>query len=345
MKIGFALACVLLIGTAGADEIKVDLMQRLHLTPTPQFIRDDGDRFPFPLRLSIQGLPIDDARALKQARHLVDLLTSLPNIECRVGDGQGYSIDFATGAEIDHPEGYVLHIDRQGIQVLADTPEARFYAIQTLYQVLAFSWYGTDFLYPWETPVLPDAVQKRYLPALTIRDYPRYEKRGLMLDLGRAVFTTDAIKRIIRLMAQLKLNTLHLHLYDDEIGGYRFETLPLGSENPLALSKTDLLDLIAYADDYYIQIMPELESWGHVKSVIYHYPELYGGPGMYGGASFAIGEKTFDLLEKMYGEIADCLPDTATIHVGLDEAIWVVAKGEEDRGYTPEKLVGTIYEI
>jgi hypothetical protein len=89
--------------------------------------------------------------------------------------------------------------------------------------------------------------------------------------------------------------------------------------------------------------MPELESWGHVQSLIYHFPELRGGYGMYGGASFAIGEKTFALLEKIYDEIIPCLEDPAFIHVGLDEAVWAVAPGEA--GHTPTTLVARIYEI
>ena len=66
---------------------------------------------------------------------------------------------------------------------------------------------------------------------------------------------------------------------------------------------------------------------------------------MYGGASFGIGEKTYNLLEKMYDEILSCLEDEAQIHVGLDEAKWAVLKGEEDKGHSPENMVGRIYQI
>ena len=101
-------------------------------------------------------------------------------------------------------------------------------------------------------------------------------------------------------MGQLKLNTLHLHLYDDQLCNFRFANLPIGHENPFSLNAQDLKEIVQYARVYHISVMPELESWGHVASIVYHYPELCGGEGMYAGASFAIGEKTYTLLERMY---------------------------------------------
>ncbi len=324
---------------------KVDLLKQIPLIPAPQMVQDDGDRFPFPGRISIQVGPLQDAEQRRAISGLIDLLSTMPGVETVLDRPADFAIAFTHDPAVVHPEGYVLRITRSGAAIHARTAAGRFYALQTLHQILGFSYYGPGFLYEGEEPELPDAGEKKYVPAWTIHDYPRYPMRSLMLDMGRAVFSKAYVQRIIRIMAHLKLNTLHLHLYDDEIGGYRFDSLPLGKENPLALTKTDLQELVRYARDYHIAILPEIESWGHVKSVVYHYPELYGGPGMYGGASFAVGEKTFAVLEKMYGEIADCLPDTAAIHVGLDEARWFVAPGEADKSYTPEKLVTIIYDL
>lgn len=344
MKKTLVLLCVCWWSLAPA-KTKVDIAQRIPLIPVPQEVIDHGGRFPFPARIAIKGLPLQSAKQWQQAKILLDRLATLPGVETVLEGTAAFSIVFSDDPTVTHSEGYTLQVTSTGIEVGTATERGRFYAMQTLFQILAFGYYGADFLYGWEEPDPADAAVKRFLPGWTIRDFPRYPVRSLMLDLGRAVFNPTYIQRILRIMAQLKMNTLHLHLYDDEIGGYRFDTLPLGAENPLALTKTDLKNLVAYAQDFHISIIPEIESWGHVKSVIYHYPELYGGPGMYGGASFAISEKMFALLEKMYGEIADCLPDTASIHVGLDEAQWSVATGEEEKGYTPEKLVAIIYDL
>ncbi|MHC4917374.1 MAG: hypothetical protein ACYTGB_17995, partial [Planctomycetota bacterium] len=94
--------------------------------------------------------------------------------------------------------------------------------------------------------------------------------------------------------------------------------------------------------------LPEFECWGHAQSVIYHYPELYGGPGMWGGMSFGIGEPTFKLFEKVFDELLPALERDCPVHVGLDEARWALLPGvpERHRGkYSPQSLVGRLYEI
>jgi hypothetical protein len=165
-----------------------------------------------------------------------------------------------------------------------------------------------------------------------------------MADLGRSVFPLPFLKRIVRILARLKMNQLHLHLYDDELCGIRFEGLPFGRENPFAISIDDLADLVRYAADYHVEIVPELEAWGHVGSLVYHRPDLRGGEGMYHGSSFLIGEPAFTLVEDLIGRVARVLPDKATIHFGLDEAQWF-PDSSLPAGFTPENLVTRYYEI
>jgi hypothetical protein len=334
----------LLISVSLWAQIEVPIMDRIYLVPTPQQVTETGDLIPFPSTIGIQGLSLESTTDWRQSESFLSLLNSLHGVNILTDRDAEFTIRFETSESITHPEGYDLEISQEGVTIYSRTDTGRFYGMQTLYQILAFSYYGTDFLYGWNTPAEPDAAEKRYIPGLVIKDYPRYEHRGVMLDLGRSIFTVPHIKRIIRIMAQLKLNFLHLHLYDDEMCGFRFENMPLGKDNPYALTANDLREIVAYARSYHVTVMPELESWGHVKSIVYHYPELYGAPGMYAGASFAIGEATFDRLESMYDQVIACLEDTANIHVGLDEAIWTVAPGEEDKGYTPESFIGIIYD-
>jgi len=180
-----------------------------------------------------------------------------------------------------------------------------------------------------------------------IEDWPEFRARSFMVDLGRSTFPVAYLERIVRILARLKMNTLHLHLNDDQLCGLRFRRLPLGRENPAAIALGQLAALVGYARRHHVSILPEFECWGHAQAVIYHYPELYGGPGMWGGMSFGIGEPTFALFEKVFDELLPALERECAVHVGLDEAEWhllpCVPEGERGK-YTPTTLVGRIHE-
>ena len=192
----------------------------------------------------------------------------------------------------DNPEGYRLEIKPQGINLYAiDTP-GLFYGYQSLLQLLYF--YGKN------------------LPLQEIIDYPEYKYRGLMLDVARHYFTTAQIKQIIDVMAMHKLNTLHLHLADDEAwrialskypeltrqSGIRYQGYKIGPSN-LVDGKFDItntqkihyenaatqyqgiyttqaiLDLISYANLQGIKIIPEIEMPSHARSLKKALPKLY----------------------------------------------------------------------
>ena len=226
-------------------------------------------------------------------------------------------------------EGYFLDINENEIYIIASDEAGLYYGTQTLIQIIAM-------------------YDKKVLPICNIYDYPTYKTRSYMIDLGRASFSMPLIKRIIRILARLKMNTLHLHLCDDELGGLKFNKLPFGKENPTAISLKDLKELVIYARKYHVTIIPEIECWGHAASMIYHDHSLYGAPGMWGGMSFAIGEKLFKTLEKVFDELVPVLEKKCQIHIGLDEAQWAIAKDvspKEAKKYNPTYLVQRIYDI
>lgn len=246
--------------------------------------------------------------------------------EERRGDENGFHIDLAIEELGLSPEGYTLETTTSGARLTGQTEAGLFYCVQTFLQLVGFT--GGN------------------IPEVTIRDWPSFGLRGVMLDMGRGVYRKPLIERCIRIMARLKLNFLHLHLYDDEVMGVRFRNLELGKENPEAIPIEDLAEIVRYARRHHITVCPEIESWGHVNSVVYHYPECYGGPGMWGGSSFGIGEATLRLLERMYEEVVPQLEDNCYVHLGLDEAIWTVLPDMKDRKeVTPEWLVGTLHDI
>ena len=320
----------------------VPLADRIWLAPIPKTVSYAGQPIPFPANPVVQGLDAqspDDAATIETMDHVLQL--------CHAPSDRAaapYPIRFQHVAAVSNPEGYEIDIAAGGLDVRASTAAGLFYGAQTVYQLLAYADQGATFLGFSEAAAEPDAAARRFIPCGTIRDEPAYRVRSVMLDLGRATFSPAYIERIIRIMGQLKLNTLHLHLYDDQLCGFRFKNLPLGRENPFSLDAQALTEIVRYARRYHISVMPELESWGHVASLVYHHPELSGGEGVYAGASFAVGEQTYALLEKMYDEIIPCLEPNAAVHVGLDEARWVVQKGEAGGG-TPQDMVARIYEI
>ena len=179
---------------------------------------------------------------------------------------------------------------------------------------------------------------------LFIRDWPAYRKRSFMADMGRSAFSLPMLKRIVRILRRLKMNQLHLHLYDDELCGLRFHGLPFGRENPYAITLSELKELVDYAAAHHVEIVPELEGWGHVGSLVYHRPELRGGEGMYNGSSFLVGEGALALMEELARQVAEALPDRGILHLGLDEAKWFLAPGMPD-GFTPTHLVGRYGEM
>ncbi len=333
----------MLAAPSSARSLPVGLMDRIPLDPTPQSLVYSGGKVPFPPAISVVGLDPADPGQEGTIETMRELLRLIPS-DGAIGGRAAYRVEFRRSAGIARPEGYALTSGPSGIEVEYATDSGQFYGAQTVYQLLAYAGAGTRFLTYSEVPEEQDAASRRYVPLVSIEDHPAYAVRSVMVDMGRAPYSMALLKRLVRIMGQLKLNTLHLHLYDDQLCSFRFARLPIGHENPLALDAADLAELVRYARTRHVSVMPELESWGHVRSIVYHYPELRGGPGMYGGASFAMGEKTYALLEQIYDEIVPCLEDQAAVHVGLDEAVWAVLPGEQNRDETPTRMVGRIHE-
>lgn len=322
----------------------VELIKRIHLVPQPETVVYKHNKIAFPKEVSVTGLSIHAPEQKRTLDCLTTLFDRFPDVSFDFDGNSPYNIQFIRNENLP-AEGYQLEISENAITVYAKTARGEFYGTQTLYQILAYSYWGSSMLDISYKPLEEDAMEKRYIPLLLIKDEPQLKIRSFMIDPGRAIFPVPYIKHIIRIMAHLKMNMLHLRLYDDELNSFHFKTLPLGEENPYAFNAADLKNIVKYARSFHITVMPEMESWGHVGSIVYHFPDLFGAVGMYGGSSFGIGEKTYQLLEKMYDEIIVCLEDDAVIHVGLDEANWALLPGEENKGHSPTTHVKRIFDI
>ncbi|RWY50928.1 family 20 glycosylhydrolase [Mucilaginibacter gilvus] len=254
----------------------------------------------------------------------------------------------STGTEGLPAEGYRLIITPQQITV-AGKGAGLFYGIQTLMQLM---------------PLERAATVK--IPCATIEDYPRFGYRGVMLDVCRHFFSVEMVKRYIDLMAGYKLNNFHWHLTDDQgwrieikkyprltqvasvraqtvIGNYRDRTPQQFDNTPVGgfYTQDQIRDVIKYAADRYINIVPEIEMPGHAQAALAAFPELSCDPkldykvaetwGVFNNI-YCPSEKTFHFLEDVLTEVIDLFP-SKYIHIGGDEApktVWKNSKFCQD---------------
>jgi hexosaminidase len=166
------------------------------------------------------------------------------------------------------------------------------------------------------------------VPAVTIKDQPRFPWRGLLIDVSRHFIPIDVLKRNLDGMAAVKMNVLHWHLSDDQ--GFRVESkafpklTQMGSDG-MFYTQAEIREFIAYAHDRGIRVMPEFDIPGHSRSWFLGYPDLSSGAGPYtleGGGIDPImdptRESTYKFLEKFIAEMAKLFPD-AYFHIGGDE--------------------------
>jgi hypothetical protein len=293
--------------------MKMDLFKRLW--PCPQEIKTGGV-FKTPNEIRFTGERVPD--------WLINDFREIYNLQI-TDNPQAYTVKFELADSLTKSGEYELSLKAAAAHVLAADAAGLSYAARTLEQLFVY---------------FPEK-----LPEIAINDYPAFKKRCFMVDMGRSVWSMPLLKRMIRILHRLKMNQLHLHLYDDELCSIKFNELPFGSENPYALTLEDFKELVEYAAGYYVEIVPELEAWGHVGSIVYHRPELNGGRGMYNdGSSLIICEETFALIKEMLLQIAACMPNQATIHLGLDEAKWYLGENMPNQ-FTASDMVQRYYDI
>ena len=233
---------------------------------------------------------------------------------------------------------YSLNVSSKSAIVAASDFYGVLYAIATIKQMLPKEIYGSKSA--------TELVLK--MPCAIIKDKPRFGYRGMHLDCSRHFFSVDEVKKYLDIMAIYKLNTLHWHLTDDQgwrveikaypeltqIGAYRNGTMighERGSNDGIRYggyyTQEQVKDVIAYADDLGITIIPEVDLPGHMVAALAAYPELGCNGGPYEvwtkwGISdqvLCIGkEETFTFLEGVLGELADLFP-AEYFHIGGDE--------------------------
>src|SRR4029077_5710015 len=207
-------------------------------------------------------------------------------------------------------ESYELTIGESGAKLNASNPLGILHGLQTFLQLVEITANGFA------------------VPVVTIKDQPRFAWRGLLIDVGRHFIPLDVLKRNLDGMAAVKMNVLHLHLYDNEgfrLESKRFPRLQEAGSDGLYYTQDEIHEFVAYAHDRGIRIVPEFEMPGHSRSLFAGYPELASGPGPYkvepGGVDAVMDptrEETYKFIDKFVTEMATLFPDEY-FHIGGGE--------------------------
>ncbi len=214
--------------------------------------------------------------------------------------------------ELGEDESYTLSITADGANIEAPTPLGAMYGLRTLLQLV---------------DVAPDGFNA---PAISIQDKPRFPWRGLMIDVSRHFIPLDVLKRNLDGLEAAKMNVFHWHLSENQ--GFRVESKKfpklhtLGSDG-LYYRQDEIRDLIAYARDRGIRVVPEFDMPGHSTAWFVGHPELASGPGPYemerkwgvfDPAMDPTNEKTYKFLDEFVAEMVKLFPDHY-FHIGGDE--------------------------
>jgi hexosaminidase len=260
-----------------------------------------------------------------------------------MGGNKGNIVLTSNGAKAElGAEGYELTVSPRSVIIRAPGTAGLFYGVQSLLQLLPPEVFASK----------PVAGVNWKVPCVQIEDYPRFKWRGLMLDVARHFFSKDEVKQLLDEMALHKINTLHLHLVDDqgwrieikryprltEVGAWRKDSgfgldpkssTSYGPDGRYGgyFSHADIRELVAYAAKRHITIVPEIEMPGHSSAALAAFPNLScsGGPytpnaegGIFAGVYCAGNDAAFEFVQNVLAEVIQLFP-SQYIHIGGDE--------------------------
>ncbi|WP_071134208.1 family 20 glycosylhydrolase [Millionella massiliensis] len=239
-------------------------------------------------------------------------------------------ISFVVDSNIANKEGYTLTSTPQGVTIAAATPAGAYYGAQTLLQLLPAEIESSQKIKNIEWTI----------PAVAIQDQPRFQYRGVMFDPCRHFTGVDFIKKQLDVLAMFKMNVFHWHLTEDQLWTIEIKKYPEltekgairtegdGSKHGGFYTQEQIKEVVAYAQERFITIIPEIEMPGHAKAALVSHPELSctGGPfdqpriiwGVEEDVFCPGKEATFNFLEDVLTEVFALFPGEY-IHIGGDE--------------------------
>jgi hexosaminidase len=311
---------VLMLGSVFVSSFATESRQ-LSLMPMPASLQMKTGQLAVDASFTVGISGHSDPRLQRAVDRFLDSLrhqTGMPPMDAKVTESaQAQLVVHSEGVskavqELGEDESYSLAVSPAGAKLKAATPLGIMRGLETFLQLIQTT------------------AQGFAVPAIVIADHPRFPWRGLMIDVGRHFIPLDVLKRNVDGMAAIKLNVFHWHLSENQ--GFRVESRKfpklqqMGSDG-LFYTQDEVRELIAYARDRGIRVVPEFDMPGHSTAWFVGYPELASGPGPYqierkwgvfDPAMDPTEERTYKFLDGFIGEMARLFPDQY-FHVGGDE--------------------------
>ncbi len=315
---------------------------KVNLTPRPMEIKEGKGTYTLPQGVTICTTGMNEANKAEAAK-FVDALNKATDLNASLSTDKKCNITMAIDANCAE-EGYKLEIKANGIKVKAATPKGFFYAFQSIKKMLPANVMAG----------VKDASVTTYpLPVVSINDEPRFGYRGFMLDVSRHFFTVEEVKRMIDIMAAYKMNVFHWHLTDDQ--GWRAEIkkypnlTKIGSVSqncrvtdmkegtywtnkpygPNFYTQEQMREVVRYAAERHIEVLPEVDMPGHFVAAMASYPEFSCTPrgqhnvlthqgGVWDDVLNVGNPKAVQFAKDILAELCDIFP-YPYIHIGGDE--------------------------
>lgn len=308
----------------------------LNVIPLPQEVKEDTIQKPFIIDNSTQIYVVENNERIKKTAEFLSLyINEVTGIKPEVTESKPKSsyISLKLSSEINKKESYRMKVSENVINIEGADEGGVFYGVQTLFKSL---------------PIVIGSQSLAAIPSGEIYDYPRFAYRGFMLDVGRHFFPTSYIKQLIDMLALHNINYFHWHLTEDQ--GWRIEIkkypklTEIGSRRDSTLidkknekydgkphigfyTQKEAREIVKYAAERNITVIPEIDLPGHMSAALASYPELgcTGGPysipckwGVFKDVLCAGNENTLNFVKDVMTEIMDIFP-SEYIHVGGDE--------------------------
>ncbi len=330
-------------GAAPVRRAPLATLDAHHVVPAPASVVA-GSGAPFALtRETAIVVAAGDTAVTRVGQMLASLLRPATGFRLAVAPAGGAAPHGAIALRLGGPaalgdEGYELAITSDSVRLVAARPAGLFRGVQTLRQLLPSG------IEAEQSVLRTDSVWT--VPAGRITDQPRFAWRGGMLDVARHFFTVDEVKQYVDLLALYKLNVLHLHLSDDQGWRIQIDAWPklttIGGATEVGggpggyFTKADYADIVRYAQDHFINVVPEIDMPAHTAAAIAAYPELGCSrpapdssfnspvPGLYTGIHVGFSalchdkEITYKFVDDVVRELAAMTPGPY-LHLGGDE--------------------------
>ncbi|MCL3779890.1 beta-hexosaminidase [Prolixibacteraceae bacterium JC049] len=303
--------------------------QGINVVPKPmELTQNEGN---FELSKKTKVVVANNPELKKVAEYFVEKVKLATGFDLQITSEATSSnfVEFSLAAKSTKAEGYTLNVTKKGAKVAAKTAKGAFYGMQTLMQLLPAE---------IESSTVVNDVNWT-IPAVSVNDAPRYPYRGMHLDVCRHFYPIEFIKKQLDVMAMFKMNYFHWHLTEDqgwrieikkypkltEIGSKRMEGE--GHEYGGFYTQEQVKEIVKYAQDRFITVIPEIELPGHALGALTAYPEYSctGGPfkvrniwGVEPDVYCAGKEETFQFLNDIIDEVVALFP-SEYFHIGGDE--------------------------